>query len=435
MKQVAVAVLLLAACATSCGRDAPTGTAAELLRVDPADVGLSSAALDSTADFLRQKVREGAFPGGVLVVGRRGAVAYTAPVGRYGDDDPRPVNENTIYDLASLTKVIGLTTAAMFLVADGDLDIDARVVDYVPEFTGTGKVGVLVRHLLTHTSGLPAWVPLYLETADADGALQRIYGMKLENPPGDHYSYSDLGAILLTQIVQRVAGVPLDTFLHERVFKPLGMSQTRFRPQFELRDRIAPTEMDPWRGRLLRGEVHDENAFHLGGVSGHAGLFSTGPDLARFAVWLLDAYHGRLGDDPRPELPGALVREFTRRQPGPEGSTRALGWDTPTPGGGLSSGHLLDPSSFGHTGFTGTSIWIDPARELFIILLTNRVHPTRDNRALLPIRGIVADMVVGAVTDDAGLPAADPAPQAAARNPMPYNGFEPASVDMTREPS
>ena len=434
MRQVALSVLLLAACATSCGRDAPTDTAAELLRVDPADVGLSSAALDSTADFLRQKAREGAFPGGVLVVGRRGAVAYTAPVGRYGDDDPRPVDEDTIYDLASLTKVIGLTTAAMFLVADGALDIDDRVVDYVPEFTGAGRDGVLVRQLLTHTSGLPGWVPLYLETADADGALQRIYGMELENPPGDHYSYSDLGAILLTQIVQRVAGVPLDTFLHERVFQPLGMSQTRFRPPLELRDRIAPTEMDPWRGRLLRGEVHDENAFHLGGVSGHAGLFSTGGDLARFAIWLLDAYHGRLDDDPRPKLPGALVREFTRRQPGPEGSTRALGWDTPTPGGGLSSGHLLDPSSFGHTGFTGTSIWIDPARELFIILLTNRVHPTRDNRALLPIRGIVADMVVTAVTDGAGLPTGPP-PQAAARNHMPYNGFEPTSVDRTREPS
>ncbi len=177
------------------------------------------------------------------------------------------------------------------------------------------------------------------------------------------------------------------------------MTSTQYRPPAELQERIAPTEDDSWRGRLLRGEVHDENAFHLGGVAGHAGLFSTAPDLARFAIWMLDIYHGRLTDN-GPRLPTELVRAFTSLQPGPEGSTRALGWDMPTPGGGASSGHYLNPSSFGHTGFTGTSIWVDPVRDLFIILLTNRVHPTRDNRALLPLRGIVADMVVDAITDE-----------------------------------
>jgi CubicO group peptidase (beta-lactamase class C family) len=394
MTRAVLAALALAACA------APERAPPELSRVDPEDVGLSTTALDGVADFLRQKVEEDAFPGGVLVIGRRGSVAYTAAVGQYGDDDSRPVDESTVYDLASLTKVVGLTTATMLLVAEGALDLDRPVAEYVPEFAGAGRDDVLVRQLLTHTSGLPARLLLFRETADAADALTRIYEMALENPPGERYTYSDMGAILLALLLERVSGVPFDTLLDETVFRPLGMEGTRFRPPAAWLNRIAPTELDPWRGRLLRGEVHDENAFHLGGVAGHAGLFSTGPDLARFAIWLLDAYHGRLADDPRPSPPAQLVREFTRRQPGPEGSTRALGWDTPTPGGGLSSGHLLDPSSFGHTGFTGTSIWIDPVQDLFIILLTNRVHPTRGNRALLPLRGIVADMVVGAIIDE-----------------------------------
>ena len=324
-------------------------------------------------------------------------MAYLSTVGQYGDDDARPVEANTIYDLASLTKVIGLTTATMLLVADDRLDIERPVVDYVSEFR---HPNITVRHLLTHTSGLEAWVPLYSETEDADAALQYIYEATLESDPGTQYTYSDLGAILLTQVVQRVAGVTLDRFLAARVFEPLAMSDTRFQPPESIVDRIAPTELDPWRGRMVRGEVHDENAAHLGGVSGHAGVFSTAPDLARFAIWLLDAYHGRSVQTGLPTLPEPLVRQFTSRQPGPEASTRALGWDTPTPGGGTSSGHLLSASSFGHTGFTGTSIWIDPERELFIILLTNRVHPTRDNRALLPLRGVVADMVIEALTND-----------------------------------
>ncbi len=395
MKRVLTTAVLLSACTPNGGGDSSGAPPT----VAPPAVGMSVAGLDSVAAFLRQKVEEDAFPGGVLLVGRRGAVVYTATVGVYGDDDPRPVDENTIYDLASLTKVIGLTTAIMFLVADGVLDIERPVVDYVPEFSGGARNEVTVRHLLTHTSGLTAWVPLYLETNDAEDALRYIYESDLENPPGEHYSYSDLGAILLSQVVERVATTSLDALLRERAFHPLGMMATQYRPPAELREQIAPTEEDPWRGRLVRGEVHDRNAFHLGGVSGHAGLFSTAPDLARFALWMLDIYHGRLAAT-RPGLPTELVREFTSLQPGPEGSTRALGWDTPTPGGGASSGHHLNPTSFGHTGFTGTSIWVDPVRDLFIILLTNRVHPTRDNQALIPLRGVVADMVVESIVDD-----------------------------------
>jgi CubicO group peptidase (beta-lactamase class C family) len=188
----------------------------------------------------------------------------------------------------------------------------------------------------------------------------------------------------------------LDVFLEERVFQPLGMRWTRYRPPLDWLDLIAPTENDPWRGRVLRGEVHDENAARLGGVAGHAGLFSNAPDLANFARWMLNVYHGNTVAPGNIAIEPALLRSFVTRQPGPEGSTRALGWDTPSEEGS-SAGTLLSKASFGHTGFTGTSIWIDPVNDLFIILLTNRVHPTRENSAMGWVRPQVADAVVRAV--------------------------------------
>jgi beta-glucosidase-like glycosyl hydrolase/CubicO group peptidase (beta-lactamase class C family) len=349
--------------------------------------------LDGVARLLEDQVDEGAFPGAVLAVGYRGAVV-TRAVGRYGEDDPRPVSDSTVYDLASLTKVVGLTTATMLLASEGELALDRSVQSYLPGFRGAGKEQVTVRHLLTHTSGLPAWDTLYLKADTPDEAVEIVMRTALESAPGEHYVYSDLGAITLTKVVEAVAGEALDTLLARRLFAPLAMGHTRFRPPEEWLPVIAPTERDPWRGRLVHGEVHDENAFRLGGVSGHAGLFSNAPDLTRFARWLLDAHAGRLEEGVDPYLPTDLVRDFTSRQAGPEGSTRALGWDTPSPGPRSSAGTLLSPSSFGHTGFTGTSIWIDPERDLFIILLTNRVHPTRENPAILRIRGQVADSVV-----------------------------------------
>lgn len=386
--------LLVIAAATGCaaGQTVPAPQ-----QLDAGATGFSADSLDALDRFLSDRVADGAFPGGVLVVGTSQGIVHTGTYGVYGQDDQRPVSDSTIYDLASLTKVVGLTTATLFLLADGSLTLDHTVQAILPEFTGAGKEAITVRHLLTHSSGLPAWTPLYEETAGRETALERVMRIPLEHPPGSTYVYSDLGAITMTQIVERVAGVPFDALLENRLFQPLGMEDTGFRPDAHLRPRIAPTEEDPWRGRLVHGEVHDENTYHLGGVSGHAGLFSTGPDLARFAIWILEAYHGNLPAGADPYLPADLLRGLTRVQPGPEGSTRAIGWDTPTPGGGISSGRRLSPSSFGHTGFTGTSIWIDPERDLFIILLTNRVHPTRENRALLPIRGQVADRVVGAM--------------------------------------
>jgi CubicO group peptidase (beta-lactamase class C family) len=356
--------------------------------------------------YLEQAVDRGAFPGAVLVVGLRGRLAYETAVGVYGEDDPRPVADTTVYDLASLTKVVGLTTVTMLLVAERRLDLDAPVQRYLPEFAGAGKDQVTVRHLLLHASGLPAWRPLYQEAADPTAALALVDSTPLEAPAGTRYTYSDLGAIVLTQIVERITGERLDSLLGERVFGPLGMTRTRFLPPAAWLPFIAPTERDPWRGRVLRGEVHDENAARLGGVSGHAGLFSDGPDLLRFTFWLLDAYHDRLPPDARPYLPPDVARAFLHRADVPPGSTRALGWDTPS-AEGSSAGHCLSAASFGHTGFTGTSIWIDPERDLVIMLLTNRVHPTRENQLIREVRPAVADRVVRAVAGPTACAATD----------------------------
>ncbi len=350
----------------------------------------------SVRTLLETGVNEGAFPGAVVHVGWRGRIIFSDAVGRFGDDDSRPVSEHTIYDLASLTKVVGLTTAVMLLVTDGRIDLDDRVVSYLPSFRGEGKADVTVRHLLTHTSGLEAWRPFHLETASRGEALDSIMAARLEARPGERYVYSDLGAITLGRIVESVSEISLDEFLQQRVFGPLAMVSTRYRPSSENVDRIAPTEYDAWRGRLVRGEVHDENAARLGGVAGHAGLFSTAPDLGRFLLWILDAYHGRLDDAAPLSVPSALVRQFTSLQPGPRGSTRALGWDTPS-ARGSSAGTRLSRTSFGHTGFTGTSMWVDPTRDLFVILLTNRVHPTRENNRIRAYRGALADSVVAAI--------------------------------------
>jgi CubicO group peptidase (beta-lactamase class C family)/beta-glucosidase-like glycosyl hydrolase len=349
--------------------------------------------------YLEAEVAAGAFPGGVLWVGHAGRPIHTAAVGVYGTTDDRPVDTATVYDLASLTKVVGLTTAAMLLVADGVLDLDRPVAAYLPAFGDNGKATVRVRDLLTHTSGLAPWRPLYREASSPDSALAMVLAEPLASPPGTRYAYSDLGAIALAQLIERVAGQPLDALLAERLFTPLEMRATRFRPPAEWKPRIAPTELDPWRERVVHGEVHDENAAFLGGVSGHAGLFATAPDLARFLGWLLDAYHGRLAPDASVSLPAGVVREFTRRQPGPDGSTRALGWDTPSLSGSGSSGSLISPSGFGHTGFTGTSIWVDPERDAFVVLLTNRVHPTRDNSAIFRVRRTIANAVMRALDD------------------------------------
>ena len=390
-------VALLAACRTGAPLPASTGVPP----ASPPALGFDSARLAAAADYLKAEAESGAFPGAVLAVGRHGRLALLAAVGRYGKggdaSDARPVESTTIYDLASLTKVVGLTSACMLLVDQGKLALDAPAQHYVPEFRGDGKEAVTIRHLLTHSSGLPAWRALYQEADSRATALWIVNTTPLATPPGKAYVYSDLGAIVLTEVVERITGEPLDAFLERRVFRPLGMPATRYLPPERWRERIAPTENDTsYRHRLLRGEVHDENAGRLGGVSGHAGLFSNALDLSRFAAMLLNGGSW----DSLQLIHSETVADFTRRQGIVSGSSRALGWDTPPdpPDSTSSAGTKLSPRAFGHTGFTGTSLWMDPQKDLFIILLTNRVHPTRSNTAILKVRPHVADLVVAALT-------------------------------------
>ena len=355
-----------------------------------ADDAPSSAVRDSMRAVLERGLAEKAYPGAIAVVGDRHEAIATVAVGHQDWAASPKVDEYTIWDLASLTKVIGTTTALMQLWADHRVDLDAPVQRYLPEFVGPHKELVTVRHLLTHSSGLPGWRPLYKEATSPAEALRLLYQTPLDTLPGVRMVYSDLGAMLLGKIVERVSGEPLDVYLRRHVFAPLGMTSTMFKPPKRLLPRIAPTERDPWRGRLVHGEVHDENAYFLGGVSGHAGLFSDAADLSRFARMYLEG--GQL-DGARIVTPAA-IDTFTRVQDSAL-SNRALGWEVPN--GSNSAGHEMSNRAFGHTGFTGTSIWIDPARDLFVILLTNRVDPTRDNPRLGPVRVQLADAVVSVI--------------------------------------
>jgi CubicO group peptidase (beta-lactamase class C family) len=386
--RAAVAVLALALALGSCGPRRTDMTTTPPCAAGACDWSPVTALLDRA---VAGDSTVSAAPGAVLAVSY-GGERFVYGTGRLATDDSTRPDGRTVYDLASLTKVVGLTTAAMLAVDEARLDLDAAVQRYVPAFRGEGKEAVTVRHLLTHSSGLPPFRPLHKETATRAEALALVDTTPLRYAPGTRTEYSDLGAIVLTQAVEAVMGTRLDTLLERRVFAPLDMRDTRFRPPAEWRPRIAPTERDPWRGRVLRGEVHDESAARLEGVSGHAGLFGTAEDLLAFGEWLLGqrdtAGTGDTGTLPRP----AVAPMFFRRQELPPGSSRALGWDTPSEGS--SAGTRLSPHAFGHTGFTGTSLWLDPDRRLVIVLLSNRVHPTRENPRWHPLRARIADLVV-----------------------------------------
>jgi CubicO group peptidase (beta-lactamase class C family) len=345
-----------------------------------------------------------AFPGGVLAVGKDGTLAHLKAFGRLSyDPDAAEVATDTLYDLASLTKVVVTTTLAMILVDEGKLDLDTHVHAYFPAFSGPAKERVTVRQLLSHAGGIHWWAPLYKEIQGKKDYVERIVAMDLAFDPGTRTVYSDLGFILLGDILERASRTPFEELARTRVLEPLAMNDARYRPPVELLGRIAPTENDPWRGRVVRGEVHDENALALGGVAPHAGLFATAPDLAHLAQALLDG--GTFGG--KRIVSRATVELFTERAGIPV-SSRALGWDTPTdetdrrsstPGepGYSAAGSLFSARSFGHTGFTGTSMWMDPERGLYVILLTNRVHPTRENNMIRDTRAQVADAVVRAL--------------------------------------
>lgn len=317
-----------------------------------------------------------AFPGASLAVGDHGRLIALKSFGKM-DSSPSaaPMPVDALFDLASLTKVIGTTTAAEILYDRKKLDLDAPVTRYIPEFAGApGHDRILVRNLLTHSSGLNSREVLWKQAKDRQGIMNLIYKMPVDWTPGTRYEYRDYNIILMGEIVQRISGMPLDQFLEQNVFVPLGMKDTGFNPSSKLLDRIAPTEQDDvLRHTLVHGVVHDENAYLMGGVSGHAGLFSTASDLAKLAQMYLNGgtYNGRR------IISSQTIRLFMKRQMIPAESSRALGWDTSLKGS--FAGDLASPDAIIHTGFTGTSIYIDPDRDAFIVLLTNRVNPTRNS--------------------------------------------------------
>jgi CubicO group peptidase (beta-lactamase class C family) len=342
--------------------------------------------------LVEEGIRLGAFPGAALVIGRRDTILFAKGYGRLtwsGGAAPVRV-DSTLWDLASLTKVIATTTALMLLVERGRVDLDAPVRRYLPEYVANE---VTVRHLLMHTSGLRGTLPLYRDARDSTDALRMVLAEAPQVPPGTRMVYSDLNAILLGEIVRRAGwGGPLDVFATHEIFVPLGLHQMLFRPPRRLASRIAPTGV--WRGRPVAGTVNDPNAAKLGGVAGHAGLFASASDVGRFAQFMLG--DGALPGGPR-LLKVETVRAFTaiavpaRRAT----SARTLGWEALPTGEDVSSaGTLFGRRSYGHTGWTGTSLWIDPDRDLFVVLLTNRSFAPRARRPftiLKQVRGRVAD--------------------------------------------
>ena len=355
----------------------------------PAEVGMSSTRLSAIERVVERGIKAGGYPGAAVIVGRKGAAVLEKGFGRlsWSTSSTEVDAQRTIYDVASLSKVVGTTTAIMILYDEKKIGLDDAVINYIPTFGGGDKDKVTIRQLLTHTSGLPAGRDIWRIAQTPLEARALVLSTPLEGRPGAQYIYSDLGADILGLLVEVVSGEPLDKFLTRRVFEPLGMNETMYRPADSLRYRIAPTEVTPPRGYPLRGEVHDENAYALGGVAGHAGLFSTAADLSVFAQMMLNGgeYNGvQIVSKPTVEL-------FTSRAFG----HRALGWDTAE--GDYGSGRYLGPTAYGHTGFTGTSMWIDPEHEMFVILLTNRVHAARALRPAKVISDVRADLSDAAV--------------------------------------
>lgn len=396
-KSLTLLLLAAAACGRSASGSDPASAPVPAARSGAAEARCGAAACDWSrlTAGIDSAVRAGAAPGAVVGVSIRGGRFYYQ-AGQLGVDHPAPVDQNTVYDLASLTKVVTLTSIAMIAVDEGRIRLDDPVAKYLPEYTGHWKELVTIRHLLTHSSGLRAHRPLWQDAPNAGAAPALVIATPLDTFPAVRMVYSDLGAITMTLLLERVYGQPIDRLFNERIAKPLHLASTRFQPPASWLKRIAPTERDPWRGRLVHGEVHDENAAFLGGVSGHAGLFSTATDLLTFGEWLLRERNGPPGRRPgNPSISSEVAREFTSRQEVVAGSSRALGWDTPS--NSSSAGTRLSRWSFGHTGFTGTSIWIDPTQELVIVLLSNRVNPTRENTGIGAFRIMVADRVAEVV--------------------------------------
>jgi CubicO group peptidase (beta-lactamase class C family) len=367
---------------------------------------------DLITNAMQSAVEARIFPGAVLLVRFRGHLAYQGAFGCAAlIPQSEPTTLETVYDLASLTKPLATTTAVLCLIQDGKLRLEDSLRSYFPELQGKALGSATVFHLLHHSSGLPGWRPLYEEItvqerqhpgflgSEAAGkfAVEYIGREPLVYPCGTTSLYSDLGFILLGLMIERVTRFSLARFCRERIYQPLGIQRLMFVPtinngrggidgQHMTVGSIASTEDDPWRGRILRGEVHDENAYALGGIAGHAGLFGTGSAVMAVADAWMSGYHGRSRFFYR-----ELVRRFLTRHSQTQGSSWGLGWDTPS--SPSSSGQYLSAQSFGHLGFTGTSLWIDPCVELEVVLLSNRVHPSRQDTRIQQFRPLIHDVV------------------------------------------
>jgi serine-type D-Ala-D-Ala carboxypeptidase len=400
--------------------------------------GIDEPRLDGARTFLVEAIAAEQIPGAVALIARADDVVAHWALGHAQappSDQPRPMQPDTIFDLASLTKAVGGATAALLLLEDGVWSLDEPVASFIPEFGQRGKAAVTLRQVLTHTTGFGGWVAGYAFARDPESTLAHVCGLELADLPGTVVRYSDVGLSMVGHLVRRVTGQGMDVLLRERVWEPLGMRDTGYNPPVELRPRIAATEhgncyerqmlanlgltFDGWRDHLLVGEVNDGNtAYALGGVSSHAGLFSTAPDLLRFARMYLAG--GAL--DGRRILSPASIAEATANQTVGLNQSRGLGWELlrkgrrareefaaapqsarifPAARNSAASprnfGDLLSGRTYGHTGFTGTSLAIDPAHELIVILLTNRIHPDATNFAINTVRARFHNLVAAAL--------------------------------------
>jgi CubicO group peptidase (beta-lactamase class C family) len=354
--------------------------------------------------ILERAIAARAFPACSLAVTLGGELAAHKAFGRFTYDPASPqVTTSSLFDLASLTKVVASTAMAMILYERGLLDLEAPVTAIVPEFNSAGddssRREVTLRMLLAHSSGLPAYEKLFLRAKTREALLRAALTVELAATPGARAEYSDIGFIILGVALERLADESLDVFCQREIFGPLGMTHTTFNPAKALKDSIPPTADDrTFRHRVIQGEVQDENASVVGGIAGHAGLFSTAEDLALFAHTMLNGG--------RPILRPSTVELFSRRESAPTGTSRALGWDTPS--APSQSGKYLSSRSFGHLGYTGTSLWIDPERQLSITLLTNRTWPDCQNQAIKQVRPAFHDAVIEALGGSGGIPRAAP---------------------------
>lgn len=359
----------------------------------PSEVGMSSSRLAVLDQVIVESIAEEETPGAVLLVARRGKIVYRKAFGlRAVEPTQEEMTHGSIFDVASLTKVMATAGSVMALVEDGKLVLTRPVGDYIPEFSRRGKERVRVVDLLTHFSGLRPDLDLDVPWVGYDRAIELACRERLLDDPGAAFVYSDINYFLLGDIVQRVSGVGLDEFATQRIFRPLGMHDTSFRPDRAKLSRIVPTERRD--GVMLRGEVHDPTAARMGGVAGHAGVFSTADDTAAWAQMLLNS---GVYNDTQVLSPLSVRKMVTSQAPGGSFDLRGFGFDIDTRFS-RNRGDLFPVGSFGHTGFTGTSVWIDPETETLVVLFTSRVHP-RGRGNVVGLRSRVASVVAAAILD------------------------------------